>query len=164
MNRVILASLALLLCACGGRDPVDDDANDAGTADIETLPPDESATTPANALENGVANEASADTAGPIPASLQGRWALTPADCQRPVGGSEGGVLVTGGELRFYESVARPVRNIQTTADSISADFAFTGEGMEWSSRVALDLQDRNKLVRTESNPAASYTYARCAT
>lgn len=163
--RTLLAAIAALsLAACDGQDPVDEEANEiAEPADIETLPADVSATTPSNELANGVTNSAAVGQAGgPIPASLHGRWALTPADCQRPVGGAEGGVLVTGREIRFYESVARPVGSVETSADSVTADFAYTGEGATWSRREVFELQD-GKLVRTQREPSESFTYARCA-
>ncbi len=63
--------------------------------------------------------------------------------------------------LRFYESRAIPVRNVESSGDSISADFAFTGEGQNWTKYQALAL-DEARLVRTESSPMASFTYARC--
>jgi hypothetical protein len=50
---------------------------------------------------------------------------------------------------------------LKTSPDSASGDFAFTGEGMTWKKYEALELQD-NKLVRTESSPMTSFTYARC--
>lgn len=161
-RRLILFLAVAALAACDARDPVADEANNGEPAEIEALPPDESVATPTNELENGVTNEAAGAAGEPIPASLHGRWALTPADCRRPVGGTEGAVLVTSKELRFYESIARPVANIETTADSISADFAFTGDGTRWTRHQALQVQEGNKLVRTQSRPAASFTYARC--
>ena len=63
--------------------------------------------------------------------------------------------------LRFYESRAVPVANVNTSPDSFSAEYAFTGEGMQWKKFQTLELQG-DKLVRTESNPTTSYTYARC--
>ena len=63
--------------------------------------------------------------------------------------------------MRFYESVAKPARNVESSANSISADFDFTGEGQSWTKFETLTLQG-DKLVRTESSPMASFTYVRC--
>ena len=158
---IALTAIATLV-ACSGRDPVADGANNAATADIS----DESATKPANELENGVAElENGVDepsTAVVIPASLHGRWGMTPGDCTSTRGDAKGLLLVSADGLKFYESVAKPSGELKISGDSASGDFAFTGEGMTWKKFEALELQD-NKLVRTESDPMASFTYARCA-
>ena len=44
---------------------------------------------------------------------------------------------------------------------TIGADFEFTGEGQSWTKFETLQLK-KDKLVRTESSPMASFTYARC--
>jgi len=56
---------------------------------------------------------------------------------------------------------AVPGKDAQGDADSFSGTFAFTGEGQSWSKFEALKLQGRD-LVRTETNPTASFTYAKC--
>lgn len=148
--------------ACSGRDPVADDANNlaAAPAEVDVLPADESVITPTNELENGAAEPVN-DAATAIPASLHGRWALTPGDCTSTRGDAKGLLIVSGDGLKFHESVGKPAGTLKTSADSASGDFAFTGEGMTWKRYEALELQD-NKLVRTESSPMASFTYARC--
>jgi hypothetical protein len=62
-NRALLVVLALACAGCGGHSgQATDNAVSANGMDIETLPPDESATTPTNDLENGV-DEPPANTA-----------------------------------------------------------------------------------------------------
>jgi hypothetical protein len=68
---------------------------------------------------------------------------------------------VTPDRLTFYESRAVPAAGVQADNDSISGNFDFTGEGQTWSKYQALK-RNRDKLTRTETNPAASYTYAKC--
>ena len=70
-------------------------------------------------------------------------------------------LLVSSEGLRFYESRATAGGNIETSEDSFSADFNFSGEGQNWSKYQALTL-DGDRLVRTESSPMASFIYARC--
>jgi hypothetical protein len=96
-----------------------------------------------------------------IPAALQGRWALTPRDCTSPLGDAKGLLVISDSELRFYESRAIPAANVQTSPSSISGNFAFTGEGQSWTKNETFELQ-QGKLVRTESDPMTSFTYARC--
>ena len=164
MRILLLACVtALSLAACSRQNPVADGANDAA-AEIDVLPPDESDTTPTNELESGDDEPSNVDdeAAGRIPAALHGRWGLSPGDCTSTSGDAKGLLIVSGDALKFYESRARPAPGLKTSGTSASGDFAFTGEGMNWKRYEALELQ-KNKLVRTESSPMASFTYARCA-
>ena len=70
-------------------------------------------------------------------------------------------LIVSSSELRFYESRAVPGSDTQADPDSISGHFDFTGEGESWTKYEALKLQNR-KLIRTEANPTASFSYAKC--
>jgi hypothetical protein len=54
-----------------------------------------------------------------------------------------------------------PGPDAEADVDSISGTFDFTGEGQSWSKFEALKLQGRD-LVRTETKPAASFSYAKC--
>ena len=160
----ILAGVTSLV-ACSGRDPVADNAtNSAAPAEVDVLPPDESVATPTNDLENGDdedVNVSAADTTRAIPAAFHGRWGLTPADCVARRSDTKG-LLVVGAEgMRFYEAQAKPDGELRLTPRSVSGSFAFTGEGQNWTKHEVLEIQD-HKLVRTESDPMASYTYARC--
>ena len=163
----VIAGVTSLVACSGGRDPVADGANNAAAAptDVDVLPPDESVAAPGDEFEND-ADEAvnvseAKSNANKIPAAFHGRWAMTPGDCTSNRGDTKGLLIVSADSLRFYESRARPHGELQFTPKSVSGDFAFTGEGMSWKRYEALELQD-NKLVRTESSPMKSYTYARC--
>lgn len=163
-NSLLLAAGSLLLAACGGKEPVDEDAEAAGDLppppSVETSDPS-GAAPPPNASPQPRPGNAASNSAATIPASFRGRWGLGPADCN-PASGAAKGMLVVGDrELRFFESVAVPIGNVESSGDHFSADFAFTGEGMNWTKFQSLQLQN-GKLVRTESTPMASYTYARC--
>ena len=157
----VIASFAMLaVVACGGRDPVDKAAkNTAGLPEINDSVPDATGAPPEKA-PRATAAAASAPAAA-IPAALQGRWGLAPADCTSTRGDAKGLLVIAPAELRFYESRAVPGANVATSADSISGDFAFTGEGQQWTKFEALQLKGQ-ELVRTESNPTASFTYAKC--
>ena len=152
-----LAFLAVV--ACGGNDPVDDQANrTAGLPEIDSTAPSAAGephkdTVPAKPLP-------AAATA--IPAALQGRWGLTPADCTSSLGDAKGLLVINGNELRFYESRAVPIDGTAADDNSISGDFAFTGEGQSWTRYEALKV-DRQRLTRTEVKPSASFTYAKCS-
>jgi hypothetical protein len=151
---ILMLTGIMSMIACSGRDPVADEANDLALA------PAEAAVIPA--AESAAAEPAEEAGPGRIPAVLQGRWGMTPADCTSTRGDAKGLLLISGDSLKFYESVARPAPDVKTSSDSVSGSFAFTGEGMNWTRYQALELQ-QGKLVRTESDPMTSYTYARCS-
>ncbi len=158
--RIVLSCLALAaLAACGKPDAVADGANN-----VEGLP---TANTPAPSPTGAPPTNAAANTSGTptsaaaIPAALQGRWGLTPVDCTSTLGDAKGLLIVGSDELRFYESRAVPSPGVQTSPDSVSGNFAFTGEGQEWEKYESLEVQ-KDKLIRTERNPVASFTYVRC--
>jgi hypothetical protein len=155
------------LIACSGRDPVADNLNNAATApvDVDVLPPDESVATTTNDLENGDDEDVNVSDAasgsGSIPAAFHGRWGMTPADCMPNRSDNKGLLVVSADGIHFYEALAKPTGDLRLTPNSVSGSFAFTGEGETWRKHEVLELQD-HKLVRTESDPMASYTYARC--
>ena len=118
--RVPLFSLALVLtvAACGGADPVDDKAvnTSAGLPDIN-------ATAPSAAGEPHVDTQPAKPLPAPassIPAALQGRWGLTPADCMPGRSDAKGLLTITADGLRFYESRAVPAADTAADEQSIS--------------------------------------------
>jgi hypothetical protein len=148
----------LTIVACGGRDPVAEEANNtAGLPAINDAVPDPTGSPPEKARP---AAEAAAVASG-IPAALHGRWGLTPMDCTSTRGDAKGLLIIGPTDLKFYESRAVPGPDTQTGKDSITGNFTFTGEGQTWTKFEALELKGQ-ELVRTESNPVASFTYARC--
>ena len=156
---LIVPIAMLTVVACSGRDPVDDKAkNTAGLTAINDSVPDAIGAPPESKQASSQAPEQPAKL---IPAALQGRWGLAPNDCTSTKGDAKGLMVIGPDSLKFYESRAVPGDNGRTSADSISSDFHFTGEGQTWTKFEVLALQ-KQQLVRTESNPMASFTYARC--
>lgn len=162
--RVPVISLALIavIAACSRPGPVANGANEITAVPAQSNEPEP---TPAGGPPAHHANaEAPAAPGSPstaIPAALQGRWGLTPGDCTSALANAKGLLVVNARELRFYESRAVPGADAQAKPSSISGTFHFTGEGQTWSRYETLK-RSADKLIRTESDPAASYTYARC--
>lgn len=154
-RRPFFALLAIgLVTACEKRDPVADEANA-----IPAPVTDDSGGAVAGGPPAPASNETA--TAGPIPAAIQGRWGLTPADCISTRGDNKGLLVIRSDSLKFYESRAVPGTSIESGDQAISGNFNFTGEGQQWTKYISLKLQGK-VLTRTERNPAASYNYARC--
>jgi hypothetical protein len=161
--RFPLVSIALTaaLFACNKPGPV---ANNlvTGNAPVtdNSATPDPAGGAPENA-SNAAAPSAAQAKSEKIPAALQGRWGLSPADCTTALGYAKGLLVINGDELRFYESRAVPSTNVQTSDNTLNGDFHFTGEGQTWDKFESLQRRG-HKLTRTESDPTASYTYAKC--
>jgi hypothetical protein len=157
--RTLFSCVALAaLAACGRPDAVANGANNVDALPtVNALAPSPTAAPPANATASG----GTPAPAAAIPAAIQGRWGLTPRDCTSTLGDAKGLLIVSADELRFYESRAVPSPGVETTADSVNGNFAFTGEGQEWEKYETLEVQ-QGKLIRTERDPVASFTYVRC--
>ena len=162
MKRVPFISSALILAivSCGRSEPVDKQAAKAAAP-----LPDINASAPSSIGEPHKNTEPAKPLPPPaltIPAALQGRWGLAPADCSGDPSAAKGLLVVMPGELRFYESKAVPSADVAADGDSISGTFAFTGEGQSWTRYEALKI-NRNVLTRTEIKPTASFSYAKCS-
>lgn len=157
-----LAAACALLAACGQSGPVADGAeNTASLPAPDQAAPDPTGAAPANATASPSGANLTPANATKIPAALHGRWGMTPQDCTSPRGDNKGLLTITADEMRFYESVAVPEAELAVGPGSIRGNFSFTGEGQSWTKFQALRLQGQ-ELVRTESNPTASYSYAKC--
>ena len=102
-----------------------------------------------------------------IPAAIQGRWGLVPADCTSTRGDAKGLLTISPTTLSFYESRGM-IGAIKVRKETgLRAEFAFSGEGMTWTRDEVLDIQDGGKsLVRREYGEDAlpgPFRYARCA-
>ena len=162
MHIAKLTMLGIALSAAACRPNASDqnimiDNNAAANADIELLPPDESS---AANVANGAA---AAPAATAIPAAFHGRWGMVEGDCTSTRGDAKGLINVTGDTITFYESRARLTRVTQNAPENFTGEFAFTGEGQNWTKSQNLKLTgSSNTLVRSESDPDASFTYRRC--
>jgi hypothetical protein len=109
-----------------------------------------------------------ADTAAAkdIPQAMQGRWGLVAADCTSTKGDAEGLLEIDANALRFYESRGTLGEVDQRSDDTITAEFAFEGEGQTWSRDMTLSVKDDGKtLIRRESGEGAAdgpLEYTRC--
>jgi hypothetical protein len=149
----------LAIAACSGRSPIDAQARaNVPLPNVNAPAPSATgeargATIPARPLPSAAAK---------IPESLQGRWALVPSDCSAPARAAKGLLIVTPDRLQFLRSSAVPSSDVGVDDTSIGGNFAFTGEGRSWTRYEALKFAD-HRLTRTEINPTASFSYAKCS-
>jgi len=152
---VLSVALALAMAGCSpGTEP----------ASEETV----AASVEAAATESAAAREDAGASAQPegIPASLQGRWGLVPADCTSERGDAKGLIEVGPDSITFYESVAKLARAKAAGADSITSTFGFSGEGESWVMNMTIASPDGGRtMVRTDEEPQgapAPLTYTKC--
>jgi hypothetical protein len=160
----LFSSFALItIAACSSHGPVDKAAaNTNGLPDIKANAPSASGEPHRVAAAKP---DPSSRPAARIPAALHGRWGLTPADCTArniAAGNSKGLLQIDADSLKFYESRAIPASEVNASDTSISGNFAFTGEGQSWTKYESLKA-GHDILVRTEINPSASFSYAKCS-
>ena len=160
MRLSLIIVAAASLAACGRPDAVADEAKN-GSALPNAMSSAPSPTGGAPSAGTAAGNSVSTAAGTEIPPALRGRWGLSPTDCTSTIGDTKGLLVVGDNELRFYESVAAPAADVQTSPNSISGDFAFTGEGQNWTKHQTLELRN-GQLVRTERSPVASFRYVRC--
>jgi hypothetical protein len=159
MKCAVPIALAALLASCGRPPVVAEDAEQADSLPMIDKPaPSPAGEPPANGVTHGQSLPAPAIL---IPAGLHGHWALAPTDCTATPSDTKGLLVIGPDGLRFPGSRAVPAAGVQTSAQSISGDFAFAGEGKAWTRYQSLQIR-KDKLVRTQSNPSATFTYARC--
>jgi len=159
---IVTGVLMVVIAACGKNGPV---ANGATAVTAVPVPVNASNPTPEGAPpETGSKSSPEhPDPAGgsAIPLTLQGRWGLSPADCTSALDQAKGLLVINAGELRFFKSLAVPSKGVEADGQSINGDFDFSGEGKAWARFESLK-RSGDKLTRTETDPAASYTYAKC--
>jgi hypothetical protein len=165
-RRFLIALTLAALCACSrGAEP--GNQADTAAADIDVLPPDESASTPTNDLVSGVIDTPPREGAvapnpqTAIPAAMHGRWGLVPADCTSERGDAKGLITVAADSISFYESMARPRTIRQASPTRIAGEFAFVGEGQNWTSPMIWSVEG-GRLVRVDSEPDSRLVYSRC--
>jgi len=162
MTRISLVVPALLVLAACGNSTQDTDRT-AGQApidgDIATASP--APPTPSEPVDAG--------TPAPteLPAAMQGRWGLVPADCTSTRGDAKGLLTITADKLQFYESVGTLDTVVDAEPNRIRASFKFEGEGMTWQREASLDVQDNGAtLIRREYGEDAApgpFRYTKCS-
>ena len=101
-----------------------------------------------------------------IPPALHGRWGLVAADCTSTRGDAKGLINIDAEGIQFYESRAVVDEIADKSATMLSARFAFTGEGQEWTRDMMLSLSDDgSQLERSETGEdaiAEPLIYTKC--
>ena len=164
---ITAAAVALFTAGCSEQRSNETRNENGAGAEVDVLPPDESASTPTNDLATGVIDTPPRENAPApnpktaIPSVLHGRWGLTRADCTSERGESTGLITISASNISFYESVARPAEIHKATPSSIHAEFAFVGEGERWTKPMMWSVAG-NKLTRVDSEEGLRLVYTRC--
>jgi hypothetical protein len=151
-NALVCATLLLAACDPSPSDTDQEPASATPTAQLPAAPADPTMTSPVPLTS--------------IPATMAGRWGMTPADCDPEEAANKGLVTIAGNSMRFYESVGELEEVTSSTADSLRGNFAYEGEGMTWTREAELALaDDGNTLMLEEFGDDAvpgARRYAKC--
>lgn len=157
---VAIGAMALMGCSKNSEQPPDP------ALTMDTAEPLPAPTMPTSTLATDSADAASAVFPKSIPNAMIGRWALVPADCTSTKGDAKGLMIIGAATLRFYESTASLAKVLARTDTMLRAQYAFSGEGMEWQRDMSLTLQDGGKvLIRQEFGKDAAtgpFKYTSC--
>lgn len=150
---MLAASAALAVSAC---------SREAGSNQ-----PDDAPTTIAAPAPAPVPTATATPTVAAIPAAMRGRWGLVAADCAPGSDVAKGLMEVGAKTLTFYESRAS-LKSVRTAEPGrIRGDFAFSGEGQDWTQDIELRAWNGTaQLIREDRGPDAPpgpLTYTRCA-
>ncbi|MBB6125189.1 hypothetical protein [Sphingobium subterraneum] len=92
--------------------------------------------------ERGVVREegsaAPLASAAVIPSAFRGRWARNANACSAPA--DTGELVVTGSELRFYESSGRVTKVTPDGARAVRVSALYSGEGQDWAAERRLEV------------------------
>ena len=162
-----MLAAALLLAGCGrGGDAGGNDG--AGNGDDESIAavqpeqvPPELTGDPQNTVVP-VALPSPSALAG-LPPAFEGRWGMTPGDCDPARADAKGLMTIAGGRIVFAEARAVPSDLHATSPGRVAATLTYTGERETWRRATAFTLLDEGRtLVREEQDPAGSFRYSRC--
>jgi hypothetical protein len=158
----------LSIAACGKREPVDENAENAAgletvvaraNAAAEAVHGQADETPPTPGTHDDATTPPSPTPGGIIPAQYQGRWGLVPADCTSTRGDAKGLITIGDTSIKFYESTATLTAQRPAKATSFSGQFAFRGEGQSWEKLMTF-TRTGDSLVRAD--PEGRFSYKRC--
>ena len=167
LRKWVLAATALLSACSGNSDHESTDSTSADSA-IEDAQSSDRATMPETAKapdDTATSNTVAAELTD-IPDAMTGRWGLVAADCDPGRSDAKGLLEISPKGLTFYESRGSLRDIVESEPGRIVANFDFSGEGMSWQRRMALDLQDNGAtLIRREYGEDAApgpFKYRKC--
>lgn len=103
---------------------------------------------------------------GTIPASLQGRWALTSAECDMPRADAPGLMEIGPGGVKFSDARGKLRRAIISEPGRLEADFDLASNGRTWERRMILEADGAGTLTRQDFGdgaPRTSLDYRACS-
>ncbi|MFM5917634.1 MAG: hypothetical protein ACKOOL_08890 [Novosphingobium sp.] len=165
MRRILLvtAMSALALAACSKSKEPDAVKTDPALAEASgQIATDSPPSEPSTSATGSGADQAEKS----IPMAMRGRWGLVAADCTTARGDEKGLMTIDATSIRFYESIAKLDHVDQRSETALKANWAYSGEGMDWKRDMTLALQPGGKVLIKqefgEDAPAGPYKYTRC--
>ncbi|MEN2786628.1 hypothetical protein ACFOKI_01990 [Sphingomonas qilianensis] len=99
---------------------------------------------------------------GQLPPMFEGRWGLTPADCDVARSDTKGLLVIRGSNLTFYTASADAKVIAGPSRYQVVADLTFTGKDAPAPRRDQLALTAANTVLQRTEPGGQSYRYERC--
>lgn len=176
--RAATVMLVLALAACGRRDevPAHDDVTAAVPAGNEAEV--DAALGNIVMVDNGTPAPGVPDVSSPsasdlrrqarhFPAALQGKWGLTPADCDISRSDTKGVMTVRGDAVSFYDASAVVSAVPEKSSYRIVADLDYRGGGRTWRRRERFEVVNGGTMLQRTApvppgTPPRTFRYEHC--
>jgi len=109
-----------------------------------------------------VSDETAALTPGALPPAFEGRWGLTPADCDVARSDTKGLLVIRGSTLTFYTASATARVVGGPSRYKVVADLTFTDKGATAPRRDRLALTAAGTVLQRTEPGGQTYRYERC--
>ena len=155
MRRLVPLGL-LALGACSGSDaPAVNEAQAAAAIDTVQQAPER------NVPRGLPISEERAAPPGALPPQFEGRWGITPADCDVARSDTKGLLVIRGSTLTFYtaSAVAKVIGG--PSRYKVIADLTFTDKGVA-PRRDQLELTSAGTVLQRAEPGGKTYRYGRC--
>lgn len=97
------------------------------------------------------------------PTVFQGRWGVTPADCDISRIDTRNFMKISGDKIDFYASTGHVARIENMGPMAVTALVDMNEPGRKWQDRMTLIVREAGtRLLRTMGSGAAIYRYTRC--
>jgi hypothetical protein len=147
---------ALALCACADSDaPTVNEAQAAAAIDNVRDVPER------NVARGLPISDDRAAPPGALPPQFEGRWGMTPADCDVARSDTKGLLVIRGSNLTFYAASADAKVIGGPSRYKVIADLTFTDKGVT-PRRDQLELTSAGTVLQRSEPGGKTYRYERC--
>lgn len=158
MRKITALLLFLALAACSGKEQA---ATNEAVAEAAIAHIEASATGNVAPGLPVADKEAKLDRSA-LPPAFEGRWGMTPADCDIARGDTRGLLSITGSKLTFWDAGATASVVGGSSRYKVVADLALSDHGRKWQRRDTFELTNAGTTLQRTEAAGKTYRYERC--